>query len=78
VAIMDVWVNTPHEYPGRIVNITVVVKNNGEIAESFNIMTYRDAVLIGSFPVNDLNVGDSKTVFVPGTRLVWLLITTGR
>jgi len=65
VAVMDVWVNTPHEYPGRIVNITVVVKNNGEIAESFNIMTYRDAVLIGSFAVNNLSVGDSRTVICP-------------
>jgi PKD domain/CARDB len=62
VTILGVSVNTPHEYPGRIVNITVVVKNNGETSESFNITTYRDAVPIGSFAVNNLNVGDSRTV----------------
>ncbi len=65
VAILEVWVNTPHEYPGRIVNITVVVKNNGEIAESFNITTYRDAVAIGSFTVTNLDVGDTRTVVCP-------------
>ena len=65
VAILDVWVNTPHEYPGRIVNITVIVKNNGEADESFNITTYRDSVAIGSFAVNNLSLGDSRTVVCP-------------
>lgn len=65
ITILEVWVNTPHEYPGRIVNVTVVVKNNGEIADSFNITTYRDAVPIGSFAVNNLSVGDSRTAVCP-------------
>lgn len=65
IAILEVWANTPHEYPGRIVNVTVVVKNKGEIAESFNITTYRDAVPIGSFAVNNLSVGDTRTVICP-------------
>ncbi len=65
VAILDVWVNTPHEYPGRIVNITVVVENNGEVDESFNITTYRDTVAIGSFMVTNLSVGDTRTIICP-------------
>lgn len=65
LSVLDVSVNTPHEYPGRIVNITVVVKNNGEATESFNITTYRDAVPIGSFAVNNLEVGNSRKVVCP-------------
>ena len=62
IAILSVTPNTPHEYAGRIVNITVVVRNNGEATETFNVMTYRDSIPIGTVLVTNLGVGENKTI----------------
>ena len=61
ISILNVTISTPHEYPGRIVNITVVVKNNGEIAETFNITIYRNSTEIGKIRVTNLGVGENTT-----------------
>jgi PKD repeat protein len=65
VAVLNVTTNTPHEYAGRIVNITVTVKNNGEVSESFDLKAYRNSTLIGTIHVSDLGVGEEVTVIIP-------------
>ena len=62
IAITNVTKDTPHQYPGRIVNINVTVKNNGEVSESFNVTAYRDSIAIGTLPINDLAVGENRTM----------------
>lgn len=62
VAVLNVATNTPHEYAGRIVNITVTVKNNGEVSEGFDLKAYRNSTLIGTIHVADLGVGEEVTV----------------
>jgi PKD repeat protein len=62
ITVVSVNASTPHEYPGRVVNITVVVKNNGEVSETFDVITYRDAIPIGTAHVNDLSVGENTTI----------------
>lgn len=64
ISILSVTVNTPHEYPGRIVNITVVVKNNGEVAETFSVTAYRNTTAITTTVVINLNVGEETTLIL--------------
>jgi PKD repeat protein len=65
VAVLNVATNTPHEYAGRIVNITVTVRNNGEVSESFDLKAYRNSTLINTIHVADLGVGEELTVIIP-------------
>ncbi len=62
IAVLNVTTNTPHEYAGRIVNITVTAKNNGEVSESFDLKAYRNSTLIGTIHVTDMGVGEEVTV----------------
>src|SRR4030042_1455504 len=62
IAVLNVTTNTPHEYAGRRVNITITAKNNGEVSESFDIKAYRNSTLIGTIHVTDLGVGEEVTV----------------
>lgn len=62
VAVISVVPGVPHEYPGRIVNITVVVRNNGTGPETFNVTAYRDSTQISKILVTNLNVNESKTL----------------
>jgi PKD repeat protein len=62
IAILSVTINTPHEYVGRTVNITITVKNNGDVDENFNIMVYRNSTSIGTIPVSNLMVGENRTI----------------
>lgn len=62
ISILNVTTNTPHEYPGRIVNITVVVKNNGEVPETFYLTVYRDTIPIETAPVNNLEPQENITI----------------
>ena len=62
VAVLNVTTNTLHEYAGRIVNITVTARNNGEVSESFDLKAYRNSTLIGTIHVADLGVGEEVTV----------------
>jgi hypothetical protein len=65
IAVLNVTTNTPHEYAGRIVNVTVTVKNNGEFSESFYLKAYRNTTLIDTINVTDLGVGEEVTVIIP-------------
>jgi hypothetical protein len=62
ISILNVTTSTPHEYPGRMVNITAVVKNNGEVAETFNVTAYRDNIPIGTILVADLSISENRTL----------------
>jgi hypothetical protein len=70
IAVISVAPNVAHQYPGRIVNITVVVKNNGNIYETFNVTVYRNTTAIGTILVTDLGIGENTT-------LIFLWDTTG-
>jgi hypothetical protein len=61
ISILNVTTSTPHQYPGRPVNITVVVKNNGEVSETFNITIYRNSTEIGKILLTGLEAGNSTT-----------------
>jgi len=62
IAIISVVPSVAHQYPGRMVNITVVVKNNGNYTETFNVTTYRDAIPIGTILVTNLTVSENRTL----------------
>jgi PKD repeat protein len=62
IALVSVTTNTPHEYAGRIVNITVTARNNGEVTESFDLKAYRNSTLIGTIHVTDLGAGEEVIV----------------
>ena len=62
VAVISVVPNVTQQYPGRIVNITVVVKNNGNMYETFNVTAYRDSIPIGTILVTDLGIGENTTL----------------
>jgi len=62
IAIINVTTNTPHEYPCRIVNITVLVKNNGDASETFNVTAYRNSTEIGKILVTNLGIGENTTL----------------
>jgi hypothetical protein len=55
ISLLDVAVHPDKTYPGRIVNVTVDVKNQGELVEDFNLTIYS----------NDTEV---QTRFVQGLR----------
>jgi len=65
IAVLNVTTNTPHEYAGRIVNITVTARNNGEVSESFDLKAFRNSTLINTIHVADLGVGEEVTVIIP-------------
>jgi len=54
VAILNVTVPKPTAYVGHVVNITVVVKNEGAYVETFNVTAYYDDTAVGLQNVTDL------------------------
>jgi len=62
IAIMNVTPSQTKVYPARMVNITVVVRNKGEAAETFNVTVYRDSIPIGTKLVPNLDVGENTTL----------------
>lgn len=64
IALMSVTTNTPHEYAGRVVNITITARNNGEVTESFDLKAYRNSTLIGTIHVTNLASGEETIVIV--------------
>lgn len=62
IEVIDVATNTPHEYPRRIVNITVVVENNGNVSETFNVTAYGNSTEIETKLVTGLGVGENTTL----------------
>jgi len=62
IAVISVVPNVAHQYPGRMVNITVVVKNNGNMYETFNVTARRNSTEIGTILVTDLGIGENTTL----------------
>jgi len=62
VAIVDVVPSTNETYVGRIVNVTVVAKNFGDVAENFTVKIYHNDTLFGTFNVKNLNSGENITI----------------
>jgi len=54
VAVISVEPSPTEVYPGQVVNITVVAKNEGTTTETFNVTTYYDANVIGTQTVTGL------------------------
>ena len=66
-------VNTSREwvYQGWNVNITVTVRNKGNMSETFHVQAYYDAYLIGNLTVTDLPPNNETTItFVWNTENV--------
>jgi|GEM_PF-656781 len=70
VAILNVYPNMNATYPGWTVNITVIVKNLGNVSETFDITVYYDNNTIDTQTVTDLLPGGEAT-------LTFLWNTTG-
>jgi len=65
VAIIHVEPSRNMTYPGRIINITVVAANLGDIQETFNVTTYYDENEIGTQTVIDLPANQNITLVFP-------------
>ncbi|GEM_PF-2522554 len=61
VAVLSVTPDATQVKAGTVVNITVVVKNEGEYVETFDVMVYRNDTLIENKTVNLLSPGDQIT-----------------
>lgn len=62
VAVTDIEVTTARVYVGQVVEIHVLVKNNGEYAETFDVTTYYDADTIDTQLVDTLPSGSESTL----------------
>ena len=70
VAVVGVEISATKIYEGHTLSIDVVVANNGDHTETFDVATYYDSNIISSKPVNDLTPGSQST-------LTFLWDTTG-
>jgi hypothetical protein len=62
IAIIEVTPSTTQTYAGRIVNITVVVKNEGNATQDFNVTAYYDSSPIERLLVTGLNPGANTSL----------------
>jgi subtilisin family serine protease len=62
IAVVSVTTSATAVYTGEIVNVTVVVKNDGGITESFNLTCYFDNNTIGTQTVVDLPPGSEMNL----------------
>jgi len=62
VAILNVTVSSTDVFSGQVVNVSVVVKNNGIETETFNVTLFYDENVIGTKTVTNLASGDQKTL----------------
>ena len=54
VAVINVVPSVTEAFPGQTVNVSVTVKNEGDVSETFDVSTYYDSVLIGPLTVENL------------------------
>ena len=79
IAVIDVFPFPTEIYQGLEINITVTVKNEGNITETFSINVYYDSTLIAMVNVTDLAPNENTTVNVtwdtdgvqPGNYTIW-------
>jgi len=64
VTVISVEPSQDWAYQGWIVNVYIVVKNNGNVSETFNVHAYYDANLIGTATVTDLAPKEIRTVTI--------------
>jgi hypothetical protein len=62
VAVTNVAVSRTWAYQGWPVNVTVTVKNNGNVTETFDLHTYYDSSLIGTITVTGLTPNEVRNV----------------
>lgn len=63
VAIIELSAHPTDVYPGWTVNISVRVKNEGNLTETFKVtLYYNDSVPIGLIEVGDLSPGEERTI----------------
>jgi hypothetical protein len=62
VAIVNIEASTNATYPGRLVNVTVIAANVGNLTASFNVTAYYDGNPIGTQAVFDLPPGANITL----------------
>jgi hypothetical protein len=62
IAVIDAECSSDPAYKGRIVNITAQVKNEGTVAETFNITAYANSTIIETQNVPTLPTGNQTTV----------------
>ena len=65
VAIIDVYASANIVYQGWPVNITVVVTNKGDVAETFDVTAYFDDSTIGTATIVGLAPNDTATAIIP-------------
>lgn len=64
VAIIDVYASTNMVYQGWPVNISVVVTNKGDVAETFDVTAYFDNMTIGTATIIGLAPNDTATAII--------------
>jgi hypothetical protein len=62
VAVLDVLPSAREVLSNETVNISVVVKNKGQVAESFDVNVFYDSSLVGTASVNSLAPSTEKTL----------------
>ena len=62
VALVNVTVSTTQAHVGEPVNITVTAKNEGNVAESFNVTAYYNSTIIGQQKVQQLTASSETNV----------------
>lgn len=62
VAVVSVEPSTNETYIGRTVNVTVLVKNNGDIAENLTVKIYYNDTVFDTVEVSDLQAGENTTI----------------
>ena len=62
VTIVDVIVSATEVYVGQVLNISVVVRNEGTFNETFNVILYYDSFSIGTQTVTDLEPGTETSL----------------
>jgi hypothetical protein len=65
LAVVQVTPSVMEALPGQTVNITVVVKNLGDVSESFNASAYANAMPVGTIGVEGLTAGAEAALVFP-------------
>lgn len=64
IAVLEVFPSPAEIYEGQQTNITITVRNEGNITETFSIFVYYDDNIIGSVNVTDLAQAENATKIV--------------
>jgi hypothetical protein len=62
IAVVNITTSAPYAYPGRMVDITVVVRNNGNVSETFDVTVFRNSTPIETLPVPNLDPEENATL----------------